>query len=498
MEISEFAIGLDRQKPIDFYNCIEGKQKVQIAADAIKAVEYCRSFLEREEARGNIHYGINTGFGHLCDVSIDSNMLGQLQENLLLSHACGSGNYVPDEVARTILLLKIKNLSLGHSGIRLELIDYLVQIFNSGAVPLIHEQGSLGASGDLAPLAHMSLCLLGEGDIKYKDGIISASGFLKEIGLKPLRMVSKEGLALINGTQFSTAYGLQAVVKGKKLLKLANLCSALSLEAFNCRLSPFDARVHYIRPHPGQKSVAAEILDWLKGSGIEKRPQNSVQDPYSFRCIPQVQGAVSDLIDRVHEVIETEINSVSDNPLIFPDDQLIVSGGNFHAQPIAFSMDHLALGLCELGSIAERRIYQLINGHRGLPVCLIKDAGINSGLMILQYSAASTVSLNKQLATPSSVDSIISSMGQEDHVSMAANAAVKTYTILNNTFSVLAMEYYTAMQALSLRDYKDLAPSLQSLLQEYRELVPVLESDRNISKDVELTKNYLEGMLKRF
>ena len=498
MTNSDFSIGLDHQKPIDFYKCVEDEKQVKLSDGAVIAVEYCRSFLEREESKGNVHYGINTGFGHLCDVHIDDSSLGQLQENLLLSHACGSGAYVPDEVARTILMLKIKNLSLGHSGVRLQLLNHLVRIYNSGAVPLIHEQGSLGASGDLAPLAHMSLCLLGEGDIKYEDKIVPATEFLNKIGLKPLRMVSKEGLALINGTQFSTAYGLQAVVKGRKLLKLANLCSALSIEAFNCRLSPYDPRVHKIRPHHGQKSVAAEILEWLKGSGIDQRPQNSVQDPYSFRCIPQVHGAVSDLIDRVDDVIETEINSVSDNPLIFPDDEMIISGGNFHAQPIAFSMDHLALGLCELGSITERRIYQLINGHRGLPVCLIKDAGINSGLMILQYSAASTVSLNKQLATPSSVDSIISSMGQEDHVSMAANAAVKTYTILNNTFTVLAMEYYTAMQALSLRNYRDLAPSLQSLLQEYREIIPVLETDRNISKDVEQTKIYLEGMLKRF
>ncbi len=265
MTANEFQLGSGHQKPIDFFNCIENQYKVKVTEEAVKRINHCRLFLDQEAFSGNIHYGINTGFGHLCNVSISSKSLGQLQENLLLSHACGSGNYIPDDVARTILLLKIKNLCLGHSGVRLELVDHLVQIFNSGAVPLIYEQGSLGASGDLAPLAHMSLCLLGEGDIKYDETIIPSIEFLKKIGLEPLRMVSKEGLALINGTQFSTAYGLQAVVRGRQLLQLSNLCAALSLEAFNCQTSPFDPRVHLIRPHKGQKVISEEILNWLTG-----------------------------------------------------------------------------------------------------------------------------------------------------------------------------------------------------------------------------------------
>lgn len=490
-----FELGLHHQTPNDFFNCIKSNQSVSLNTLAVDAIKACRSFLDQEEQKGNVHYGINTGFGHLCNVIIGSESLGKLQENLLLSHACGSGNLVPEDVARTILLLKIKSLCLGHSGVRIELVNQLVSIFNSGVVPMIYEQGSLGASGDLAPLAHLGLCLLGEGEVKYQGKIITAGNFLKQIGLEPLPLVSKEGLALINGTQFSTAYGVQAVVKGQQLLKLANLCSALSLEAFNCQMGPFDSRVQLIRPHKGQLLISEEILKWLKGSGIFKRSKSSVQDPYSFRCIPQVHGAVSDLLESVHQTIETEVNSVSDNPLIFPDEGLIISGGNFHAQPIAFAMDHLALGLCELGSIAERRIYQLINGHRDLPLCLIKDAGINSGLMILQYSAASTVSLNKQLATPSSVDSIISSMGQEDHVSMAANAAVKAYTILNNTFTVLSMEYLAAMQALSLSKNKDISPSLAALHDEFRKIIPILEEDRYLSRDIEITKDYLRGLL---
>ena len=490
-----FTLNLKPIQAEEIYSHLLKNSKLEIGRDCMDAVKKCRRFLESEMEKGKVIYGINTGFGYLCDIKIDREKLGQLQENLIRSHACGSGDYVPDEVSRTILLLKIKNLSLGHSGVRAELIQRLCEIYNSGAAPLIYEQGSLGASGDLAPLAHLSLILLGEGKIRWKGEDMEGGDFLERSGIRPLALESKEGLALINGTQFSTGFGLQAVVKSNLYFRLANLCAALSFEAFNCQTGPLDPDIHKIRPHAGQIHSAAEVLKWLSGSSLDKREKHSVQDPYSFRCVPQVHGAVFDLIQKVRDTIHTEINSVSDNPLVFPDSGKVLSGGNFHAEPIAFAMDHLALGLCELASISERRVYQLINGHRGLPVCLTPDAGIQSGFMILQYSAAASVSLNKQLATPASVDSIISSMGQEDHVSMAANAATKTYRILNNTFTVLAMEFMTAIQAITISGNDQISPTMKKIVEDYREWVPQLETDRNLSEDVLVTKKFLNQLL---
>jgi len=472
--------------------------KLFLGEEARKKVRSCRQFLENTTSRGAIHYGINTGFGHLCDVLIKPDQLEQLQENLLISHACGTGDFIPDHISRIMLLLKIKNLSLGHSGVREELLDFMVDMFNSGAAPEVYEQGSLGASGDLAPLAHLCLPLIGKGRLNWKGAKWEASKWLSKIGREPIRLASKEGLALINGTQFSSGFGLDAVVRSKLLLKLANLNAALSMEAFNTHLSPFHPQIHQLRPHEGQMVVSAEILNWLMGSDIGSRKKYSVQDPYSFRCIPQVHGASYDNIKYVYSIIETEINSVSDNPLIFPEEGLILSGGNFHAQPVGMAMDHLALAVCELASISERRIYQLINGHRELPICLIEDAGMNSGLMILQYSAASVVSLNKQLASPSTVDSIISSMGQEDHVSMAANAATKSWKIVNNSFNVLAMEFLTAMQALDFRKDCELSNELRRIKKDYREIIPYMKTDRVISEDLEKTKVFLNRLLENW
>ncbi|TVR90318.1 MAG: histidine ammonia-lyase [Saprospirales bacterium] len=488
------TIGNHHTSPEEIYRCLKKGAELQLGKDAVDRIVRCREYLDNTLQKGGIHYGINTGFGHLCDVVIKDDQLEQLQENLLLSHACGTGDTIPDEISRVMLLLKIKNLSLGHSGVRLELVNRLSDFYNSGASPVVYEQGSLGASGDLAPLAHLCLPLIGAGKVNWKGKTVEAKDYLKENGWQPMKLASKEGLALINGTQFSSGYGICATVRAKLLLKLANLCAALSLEAFNCQTGPFNPLIHKIRPHEGQTQVALEVLSWLNESDINLRDKQHVQDPYSFRCIPQVHGACFDNINNVYDILNTEINSVSDNPLIFPEEDQILSGGNFHAQPVAFAMDHLALGLCELASISERRIYQLINGHRGLPVCLIMDAGINSGFMILQYSAASVVSLNKQLATPASVDTIISSIGQEDHVSMAANAATKTWKITKNTFNVLAMEFFTAMQAISLRPGIQLSPKVKDLHQEYRKRVSVLEQDRALSDDVEITKVFLEEL----
>lgn len=482
-------------KPEDVIRNLYSEGKLSLGEDARKKVLNCRQFLENTTKRGAIHYGINTGFGHLCDVLIKPDQLEQLQENLLISHACGTGTFIPDHISRIMLLLKIKNLSLGHSGVREELLDFMVEVFNSGAAPVIYEQGSLGASGDLAPLAHLCLPLIGQGRLNWRGRKWEASDWLKKMGMTPLKLASKEGLALINGTQFSSAFGLDSVVRSKLLLKLANLNAALSMEAFNTHLSPFHPQIHQLRPHEGQMVVSAEILNWLTGSDIGSRKKYSVQDPYSFRCIPQVHGASYDNIKHVYSILETEINSVSDNPLIFPEEGLILSGGNFHAQPVGMAMDHLALAMSELASISERRIYQLINGHRELPICLIEDAGMNSGLMILQYSAASVVSLNKQLASPATVDSIISSMGQEDHVSMAANAATKTWKIVNNSFNVLVMEFLTAMQALEFRNKYELSNELARFKADFRKVVPYMKADRVIADDIEKTKDFLNKLL---
>lgn len=498
MNSNDLVISDQLLNPMEVYHLIRKGGKLDISEATLKKVVNCRNFLEMVTAKGDTIYGINTGFGHLCDVLVEGDQLEQLQENLLLSHSCGSGDEVPDHISRTMILLKLKNICLGHSGVRKILVERLLEMYNSGAAPVVYEQGSLGASGDLAPLAHMCLPLLGQGEVNYKGQKLSGSQYLKSIGKEPLSLASKEGLALINGTQFSTAYGVHSAVRAKLLFKLANLCASMSMEAFNCQTAPLHPQIHKIRPHEGQAVTAAEITQWLEGSDLYSRAKHSVQDPYSFRCVPQVHGACFDNIKNVYQIIHTEINSVSDNPLIFPEEELILSGGNFHAQPIAFAMDQLALGLCELASISERRLYQLINGHRGLPVCLIPDAGINSGLMILQYSAASSVSLSKQLATPASVDSIISSIGQEDHVSMAANAATKTYRILSNSFTVLAMEFYAAMQALSLSPTPVKSPLLTSLLQSYRKEVPLLTKDRVIARDIDKTKIFIEAMMENW
>ena len=452
----------------EVFNLAAGDTKIIIAHEATERVAACRRFLEDKLAEpGGVYYGINTGFGALCNTVIDDEDLAQLQLNLVRSHACGVGEYVPVEVTKIILLLKIKSLIFGHSGIDTSTLARLVEHFNLDLLPKIHVFGSLGASGDLAPLAHLSLPLVGEGEVIHRGQTVAGKDLDTLFGLQPLALKSKEGLALLNGTQFMAGYGVWLVAKSERLLSIANRIAALSCDAFLVDDQPFHPLIHQIRPHTGQQLVAETIAELRKGE--IKRPigsKKTVQDPYSFRCIPQVHGGTYQVIEHLREVFETEINSVTDNPNIFVEEGLILNGGNFHGQPLALALDYLAIGLAELGSISERRIFQLLSGERGLPPFLAQNPGLESGAMIAQYTAASIVSANKQFCTPSSVDSITSSNGQEDHVSMGANAAVKAMNVYTNVVSVLAIELLVARLASSFRDGNHLAPAQLRLLAE--------------------------------
>lgn len=472
----------------------QGK-KLELSEEARANIERCRIYLdEKMKHHDEPIYGINTGFGSLYNVKISSENLTKLQENLVKSHACGTGDEVPAEIVKIMLLLKIQSLSYGHSGVQLETVERLVDFYNNDILPVVYEQGSLGASGDLAPLAHLSLPLLGEGEV-YMDGFRQpAHKVLDKMGWKPITLKSKEGLALLNGTQFMSAYGVYILMKAVKLSYLADVIGAISLEGFDGRIEPFSELIHIVRPHKGQIVTARRIKELLEDSEIIAQAKKHVQDPYSFRCIPQVHGASKDTIDYVKKVFRTEINSVTDNPNIFTESDVIISGGNFHGQPLALTLDFLGLALAELGNISERRTYQLISGLRGLPPFLVSNPGLNSGFMIPQYTAASIVSQNKQLATPASIDSIVSSNGQEDHVSMGANAATKTLKIVNNLERILAIELMNASQALEFRRPLKSSEFLEMFVKSYREEVPLVEEDRILHFDIENTIAFLQNL----
>lgn len=464
---------------------IENNYTIALSEKSINNIQKCRTFLNDKINRSEAPiYGINTGFGYLQNVEIANEDLSQLQHNLLLSHACGTGERVPNEIVRLMLILKIQSLAYGHSGVALDTVQRLIEFYNHQMYPVIYTQGSLGASGDLAPLAHLTLPLIGEGIINYKGEDIKAWEALNILNLSPLKLQSKEGLALINGTQFMSAYGTYILLKSHDLMNWANAIGAIAIDGFDARIDPFMPNSHAIRPHPGQIWVAQQIFSFLEGSELINRPGKQTQDPYSFRCIPQVHGASKDTIDYVTSVFEREINSVTDNPNVFPDEDLILSAGNFHGQPLAITLDFLAIALSELGSISERRTFQLISGQRGLPPFLVKNAGLNSGLMITQYTAASIASENKQLCTPASADSIVSSNGQEDHVSMGANAATKCYRVLNNLERILSIELLTAAQALDLRKPAQTSSKLDDLVSAFRQTVSFNSTDRILSNDI--------------
>lgn len=485
-------ISHERISPEQAQHWIESRLPLELATEATQSIIACRKYLERRMADSDqLLYGINTGFGSLCNIRISDDETEQLQHNLVKSHACGMGEEAPVEMVRAMLFLKIRNMAYGHSGVRLELVQRLIDMYNADVIPVVYQQGSLGASGDLAPLAHLSLPLIGLGEVWYQGRKRPAEEVLAELGMAPLRLQSKEGLALLNGTQFSTAYALWAVNKAQQLFATANMCAALSADAFQCRLSPYDQKLHIVRAYDGQIRTAAAIRHWLAGSEIAAQEKAHVQDPYAFRCVPQVHGASWEAIEHVRHLVQTEINSVTDNPMIFPDADEILSGGNFHAQPMALALDYLAIAVSELGAISERRTYQLISGARGLPPFLTPLPGLHSGLMIPQYTAASIASQNKQLCTPASADSIVSSNGQEDHVSMAANAATKAWRVLNNVQSILAIEWMTAAQALYLRQPAQSSPALEKQVEAYRKLVPPLREDRVLSDDMQATVQFL-------
>ncbi|MEP6628404.1 MAG: histidine ammonia-lyase [Ginsengibacter sp.] len=461
------------------------KQLVSITFAAHEAILKCRHFLDEKLNASEEHfYGINTGFGFLQDVKIEKNQLTTLQSNLLLSHACGLGDEVPDEIVKLMIMLKIKSLSYGYSGIGIEVVKRLMEMHNNDVLPVIYTQGSLGASGDLAPLSHMSLPLIGEGEVKVQGKKMIAEEALKMFDWEPITLQSKEGLALINGTQFMSAYGMYNLVNSERLLKWADMISAISFDAFDGNLECFYKKLHAIRPHAGQVFVARRLREILDGSDIIKNKKQHVQDPYSFRCIPQVHGASRDTFQFVLNTFLQEINSVTDNPIIFPDEDRIVSGGNFHGQPLALALDYLAIAMSEIANISERRTYQLLSGQRDLPLFLVKNSGLNSGLMIPQYTAAGIVSENKQLCTPASVDSISSSNNQEDHVSMGANAATKCYRVINNVEKVLAIELLAAIQALEYRRPLTSSPEIEQLVYAFREKISFNETDRFLHDDM--------------
>lgn len=473
---------------------IKQNKKLRLSPEAEQRIVQCRTYLdEKLKADTRPVYGINTGFGSLYHIKIEEDQLEQLQKNLVMSHACGLGEEVPQEIVRMMLFLKIQSLAYGHSAVQLQTVQRLIDFYNEGIYPVIYSQGSLGASGDLAPLAHLSLPLIGEGEVRYQHQKIHSSEILKRFNWEPIHLKSKEGLALLNGTQFMSAYATFCIIHAKKISVLADIVSTISLEAFDGRPEPFLDLIHQVRPHPGQVKTAAFIRDLLAGSELIVREKAHVQDPYSFRCVPQVHGASKDSIAYCEYVFLTEINSVTDNPNIFPEEDKIISGGNFHGQPLALAMDFLAIALAELGNISERRTYQLISGSRGLPPFLVAKPGLNSGMMIPQYTAASLVSQNKQLCSPASIDSIVSSNGQEDHVSMGANAATKLLLVLNNVEKILGIELLNATQALDFRRPLKSSAWLEKIHSDFRKKIPFIENDRILHDDMLMAIDFVRS-----
>ena len=472
---------------------VSGHYSLALSDEARERIVMCREYLDKKmENTAEPIYGITTGFGSLCNISIGHDQLAELQKNLVMSHACSIGERVPAEIVKLMLLLKIQSLSYGNSGVQLKTVERLIDFYNNDILPKVCMQGSLGASGDLAPLANLSLPLLGLGEVEVNGKLRPAGEVLEEFGWSPIQLQSKEGLALLNGTQFMSAFGVWSILKAIKLGKLADKIGALSLDAFDGRIEPFGAQVNEVRNHLGQIDTAAAVREILKGSEIINRPKNHVQDPYSFRCIPQVHGAFKDTLRFVSTRMEEEINAPTDNPTIFPEIDMIVSAGNFHGEPIALPMDFLAVALTELSNISERRVFRLISGARGLPSFLVAKPGVNSGFMIPQYAAASIVNQSKGFCWPNSCDSIPSSQGQEDHVSMGSNSATKLWRVVQNTERVLAIELFNAAQALEFRRPLRTSPTLEAWVEEYRKEVPFLENDTVMYPLIEKSIEFLQ------
>ena len=474
-----------------------GGAPIQLHDEAWAAIEASAASIARILASGRTVYGVNTGFGLLAQTRIPDDRLAELQTNLVLSHSCGLGEALDPRIVRLAMVLKAIGLARGHSGVRREVVERLLALVAADAFPMIPSQGSVGASGDLAPLAHMSAALLGEGRMVLDGEPLAASEALKYLGLEPLALGPKEGLALINGTQVSTAIALDTLFTAERVFGSALIAGALSTDALKGSVAPFDARLNEARGQPGQIAVAAALRGLLAGSGIGASHENcgKVQDPYSFRCQPQVMGAALDLIRNCARTLEIEANAVSDNPVLFGEEAL--SGGNFHAQPVAFAADILAMALCEVGSISERRVAVLVDPKMsGLPAFLIEDSGVNSGFMILHVTAAALVSENKSLAFPASVDTIPTSAGQEDHVSMATHGALKARRIADNAAGVIGIELMAGAQGIDFHAPLKSAPALQAAVAAIRAHVPFHARDRYLAPDVAWAKAaVLDGAL---
>ena len=495
MEIKDtYAIG----SSILTYDIIEkilkNNIKLTISEEAKEKIRHCREYLDsKADADAAPIYGVTTGFGSLCNKQISFEQLSTLQENLVKSHSCSVGKPVDGDVVKLMLLLKAHALSMGFSGVQLVTVERIIDFYNNDILPIVYDRGSLGASGDLAPLANLFLPLIGEGEVMYKGERYSGKEILDKFGWQPIKLQSKEGLALLNGTQFMSANGIKALIDAWHLVNCFALFGAMRLEAYDGRIEPFLAPLHRVRPHRGQIETAEIYRKILNGSEIITREKQHVQDPYSFRCIPQVHGAVKDAMHHVTEVLHTEINSVTDNPTVFPDEDLVLSGGNFHGEPIALVFDYMGVALAELGNISERRVAQLILGQRGLPEFLVAKPGLNSGFMIPQYADASLVSQNKMYAWPASCDSIVSSNGQEDLVSMGANSATKLHKIIDNLKIIAVIELMNAAQGIDFRRPLKSSPLIEKVMKAYREAVPFVEDDVVMNDYIRKSQHFLEN-----
>ncbi|MCR4658846.1 MAG: histidine ammonia-lyase [Bacteroidales bacterium] len=477
---------------------VDGHMTLALSDEAAARIKKCRDYLNRKMETQKVPiYGVTTGFGSLCNISISKEQLSQLQKNLVMSHACGVGDEVPAEVVRLMLLLKAQNFCFGYSGAQLQTVQRLIDCYNNDVLPVVYQQGSLGASGDLCPLANLMLpAILGMGDVYYKGRRMDAKQVYAELGWQPIELQSKEGLALLNGTQFMSSYAVWSLLKARRLSRQADMVLSLSLDAFDGRIEPFYENLHMVRPHRGQLETAEAVRRYTEGSQIISRHKEHVQDPYSFRCAPQVHGAAKDTIRYVESVVETEINSTTDNPIVLPDDDMVISGGHFHGEPLAMVLDFLAIALAEIGAISERRTYQLVDAKRGLPSFLVAKPGLNSGFMIPQYTAAAIVSQTKQLCTPCSVDSITSSQNQEDLVSMGGNAATKCARVADNVERVLAIELFNAAQALDFRHQEGLksSPFIEQMVADYRKEVPFVDIDQVMYRLIHASVRFLQNM----
>lgn len=493
MERKIYAIGSGQLTYDLIEKILKENWKLELSEEAKQKIQHCRDFLDKKTDDNTVPiYGVTTGFGSLCNKHISREELTTLQENLVKSHSCSVGTPVDKTVVKLMLLLKAHALSMGFSGVQVITVQRIIDFYNNNIFPIVYDRGSLGASGDLSPLANLFLPLIGEGEVIYDDKRYLGRQILDQFGWKPIKLQSKEGLALLNGTQFMSANGIKALIDGWHMVNCFDLFGAMSLEAFEGRIEPFWDCIQQVRPHPGQIETGEVFRKILEGSEIIKIEKPWVQDPYSFRCIPQVHGAVKDAMHHVTEVLHIEINSVTDNPTVFPDDDLVVSGGNFHGEPIALVFDYMGVALHELGNVSERRVAQLILGLRGLPEFLVAKPGLNSGFMIPQYAAASVVSQNKMYSWPASCDSIVSSNGQEDLVSMGANSATKLHKIIDNLKIVAAIELMNAAQGIDFRRPLKSSPLIESIMKAYREHVPFVEEDVVMQEYIQKTMDFLD------